>query len=134
MQYLPLNYQQTLRAQPRRTDPPVAKVQNCDALTVQSNQFRSVPRRITLKVAETPGNGRALADDVWCEEALRFENTKSRLQYYYVKIGSDPEAHAIAFKLPSGCYISMCSHGHHARVGVDHKEHYDPLLLLGYAQ
>jgi hypothetical protein len=81
MQYLPLNYQQTLRAQPRRTDPPVAKVQNCDALIVQSNQFRSVHlRRITLKVAETPGNGRALADDVWCEEALRFENTKSRLQ------------------------------------------------------
>jgi hypothetical protein len=65
---------------------------------------------------------------------LRFENTRSRLKYCYVKGGLDPEARAIAFKLPSGCRISRYSDGHHPRVGVGHKEHCNPLLLLGYAQ
>jgi hypothetical protein len=73
-------------------------------------------------------------EKLWCEGALGCENAKSRLEYYYVKIGSDPYADATAFKLRSGCYISRCSGGHHAKVGVGHKAEYNPLLLLGYAQ
>ena len=42
---------------------------------------------------------RVLSADLWCEGALRFENAKSRLEYSYVKIGSDPDADATAFKL-----------------------------------
>jgi hypothetical protein len=77
--------------------------------------------------------GKTPARGVGGAGAPRFENTKLRLKYYYVKGGSDPEAHATAFKLRSGCYISRHSGGHHARVGVGHKEHCNPLLLLGYA-
>jgi hypothetical protein len=73
---------------------------------------------------------RYLTADLWCEGALRFENAKSRLEYCYVKIGSDPTA----FKLRSGCYISRYSGDHHANVGIGHKAHCNPLLLLGYAQ
>ena len=64
----------------------------------------------------------------------RFENAKSRLEYYYVNIASDPDAGATAFKLRGGCYISRYSGGHHANVMVAHKAHCKPLLLLGYAQ
>jgi hypothetical protein len=68
------------------------------------------------------------------EGELRFENAKSRLEYYYVKIGSDPNVDATAFKLHSGCSISGYGGGHHARVGVGDRAHCNPLLLLGYAQ
>ena len=64
----------------------------------------------------------------------RFENAKSILEYYYVKIGSDPDAEATAFKLRRGDYISRYSGGHHAKVGVAHRAHCNPLHVLGDAQ
>jgi hypothetical protein len=77
---------------------------------------------------------RVLTADLRCEGELRFENAKSTLEYYYVKIGTDPEAHATAFQLRSGCYIGRYSGGHHAKVGIGHKAHCNPLLLLGYVE
>jgi hypothetical protein len=60
--------------------------------------------------------------------------TKLRLEYYYVKIGSDPDAETTAFKLRGGGSISRYRGGHHAKIGVGNKAQCDPLLLLGYAQ
>jgi hypothetical protein len=50
------------------------------------------------------------------------------------KAGQDPDADATAFKLRSSCRISRYSGGHHGKVGVGHKAHCNPFLLLGYAQ
>jgi hypothetical protein len=75
-----------------------------------------------------------LVADLWCEGALRFENAKSRLEHYYVKVGPDSDAGATAFTLRSGCCISGYSGGHHAKVGVRHKASFNPTLLLGDAQ
>lgn len=77
---------------------------------------------------------RVLAADLWCEGALRFQNVKLRLEYYYVKIGSDPHVDATAFKLRSGCHISRYGGGHNANAGIGHKAQCNPLLLLGYVQ
>jgi hypothetical protein len=92
-------------------------------------------RRLSLmRKVTSPVEHHSAYSGVWCEGALRCENTKLRLWYYYVKIGSDPDADATAFKLRSGCYISRHSSGHHVRVGIGRKAHCNPLLLLGYAQ
>jgi hypothetical protein len=60
--------------------------------------------------------------------------TESRLEYYYVKIGSDPDADATAFKLRGSCSISRYSGGHHAKLWVGNKAQCNTLLLLGHAQ